>query len=276
METARIDRGFIRIAAGQVHYRYGGDARADGPLPLYMAHAGPGSSLSLVSLMEQLGKRRRVIAPDMLGNGDSDPPAVARTDVAYYADCIVQILDGLGIDRIDFYGSHTGAHIGCEFALRYPERIGRLVLDGIGLFPPDLKAQMVERYAPVVQPDDHGGHLLWAWSFAREMFVHFPHFLRDPAHRLYRSAVPNAATIQQFAVDLLKALPTYHLAYHAVFAYPMAERLALLRLPTLVMAVDADPLAIYHDEAAALVTGAVKKLVTREQRLKAIEDFLDA
>ena len=276
MSGAAIDRSFTRISAGLVHSRSAGKPAPNGPLPLYMAHAGPGSSQGLVPLISQLGKSRQVIAPDMLGNGDSEAPAVAKTDVGFYVDCAVQLLDKLGIERVDFYGQHTGANIGCELALRHPDRVGRLILDGVALFPPDLKAKMIESYAPEVRPDDYGGHLLWAWNFVRDLSVHFPYFMRDPAHRLHKNEVPSPAILQQLTVELLKALPTYHLAYQAIFVHPLAERLALLAHPTLIMVVDSDPLAIYHDQASALVPNAINRRIQRDQRASAIEDFLTA
>jgi 3-oxoadipate enol-lactonase len=44
------------------------------------------------------------------------------------ARCVVDILDGLGIDRAHFVGNSWGGMIGATFAATYPERIGRAVL----------------------------------------------------------------------------------------------------------------------------------------------------
>lgn len=273
-QSISIDRGFIRIPSGLVHYRTASPLTPVSSLALYMAHAGPLSSRSLVDLIGTLGERWRVLAPDMLGNGDSDPPLLDRTDMGFYVDCVVETLDRLGIEQVDFYGQHTGAHIGCELAIRHPERVRSLIMDGVGLFPETLMQQMKTHYAQPRAPDEFGGHLAWAWHWVRDLFLHFPHFLRDPEHRLHKSTVPGAEVLHLMALDLLKALPTYHLAYQAVFDHPVAERLPLLRLPTLVMSVDSDPLATYLDAAAALVPGAVRKRVGREARATTIAAFL--
>lgn len=270
----RVDRHFLRLADDRlVHYRAAGAARP-GELPLLLAHAGPGSSAGLVPLMQQLAPHRYVIAPDMPGNGDSDPLPQPQPELADYVEQLVQTLDRLGIAQVDYCGQHSGAHIGLELALRHPQRVRRLVLDGLGVFPPELQAQMLARYAPPVAPDDFGGHLAWAWQFVGEMFVHFPHFLRDPAHRLTHGPVPPAAVRQALVLELLKALPSYHLAYRAVFAHATAERLPLLRHPTLLMAVDGDPLCDYLDAAAALLPGGEKARVTRGELARAMLRFL--
>jgi pimeloyl-ACP methyl ester carboxylesterase len=276
MTGVLIDRAFMRIDAGLIHYRTAApaDPRAiDGP-PVYLAHSGPGSSRGLEDLIATLATHRRVIAPDLMGNGDSDPPPGRSVDLDFYVACAVDLLDRLGIDQVDFYGVHTGSHIGCELALAQPGRVRRLVLDGVALFSPDLRQEMIARYAPAIAPDAHGGHLAWAWHFVAGLFVHFPYYHEDPAHRLHGSTVPPPAVRQSLVVDLVKALPTYHLAYRAVFAHETAERLPGITQPTLLMAVDTDPLAVYLDAACALLPHAARRRVTRETRIAEISRFL--
>ena len=71
-----IERGFVSIAEGQVHFRRNGDAGAGRPLVLI--HMSPVASGFLVPLMDALGDTRPLFAPDTLGNGDSAAPEGAR------------------------------------------------------------------------------------------------------------------------------------------------------------------------------------------------------
>lgn len=259
---AQIERAFARIREGQVHLRRagppGGEVTAR---PLWMVHASPASSVSLTGLMAELASSRWVIAPDTLGNGDSAAPEPAAPDIAYYADSSLRVMDALGIERADLYGSHTGAHIVTEMAIARPDRFGRVILDGIAMFSPEDKRDFLANYAPQIEPDFFGSQVHWAWNFVRDQAWYFPYFRRDTAH-LRVTAPPSAEALHRTTVEVLKAIRTYHLAYRAAFAHADRERLPLVRVPALVMADDTDPLRAGVDLAASLLPGALKTILS--------------
>lgn len=273
-----VDRAFVRLQEGLVHYRHAGESKAGGPLPLYMVHAGPGSSAGIAPLIAELGRTRWVVAPDTLGNGDSAGPGIPNPEVSYYADSVVRILDALKIEKADYFGTHTGAHIGVELLLTRPDRIRKAIFDGIGIFPEDLKKEMLAHYAPEIQPDEFGRQFTWAWHFVRDQALHFPYFMRDPAHRLNNPMTP-ADALHRSVTEVLKAVTTYHNGYRAVFRHDTKARLPLIKnTPLMFMASEPDPLHQYLDAAADLVPGSKKALITREQgmagRVKSMTEFL--
>jgi pimeloyl-ACP methyl ester carboxylesterase len=74
----------------------------------------------------------RVTTYDLRGHGHSDMPATGYT-TADMADDLRGILDGLGIGQAHLVGHSLGADIALHFALRYPERAGKLILVEAGL-----------------------------------------------------------------------------------------------------------------------------------------------
>jgi pimeloyl-ACP methyl ester carboxylesterase len=70
---------------------------------------------------------RRVITLDCRGTGDSDaPPGPYSTQG--FADDAIAVLDHLGVERADVYGTSMGGRIAQWIAIRHPERVRHLVL----------------------------------------------------------------------------------------------------------------------------------------------------
>jgi 3-oxoadipate enol-lactonase len=75
----------------------------------------------------ELSADHRVILVDPPGHGGSEKISAPFT-FDDCARCVVDVLDGLGIERAHFVGNSWGGMIGGTFAARHPERIGRTVL----------------------------------------------------------------------------------------------------------------------------------------------------
>ncbi|MBL8642988.1 MAG: alpha/beta hydrolase [Rhodospirillaceae bacterium] len=260
-----IDRSFVRLTEGLVHIRSCAPAEDQGKPPLYMVHASPASAVTLIPIMTELGRTRRCIAPDTLGNGDSVGPALDAPDMDYYADSVARVLDQFGLDQVDLYGSHTGAHICCELAIRHPARVRKVVFDGIGMFSPEARAEYLKHYAPEITPDDFGTQFVWAWHFIRDQVLHFPYFRRSPEYRRTEAVMPPPEALHTIVVDVLKALTTYHKGYRAAFRHKDAERIPLITQPLFCMASEDDPLKDGVDRAHALAKAAVKAILPSER-----------
>ena len=76
---------------------------------------------------DHFADRRQVILVDPPGHGESEKLTAAFT-FDDCAGCVVDILDGLGIEWAHFVGNSWGGMIGGTFAATYPDRVGRAVL----------------------------------------------------------------------------------------------------------------------------------------------------
>lgn len=69
----------------------------------------------------------QVILVDPPGHGQSEKLSAPFT-FEECATCVVDVLDGLGVERANFVGNSWGGMIGGTFAALHPDRIGRAVL----------------------------------------------------------------------------------------------------------------------------------------------------
>ena len=246
-----ISRRFVDTPQGQLHVRQSGR----GGRPLLLVHQSPGSAESLEPMISYLAADRLVLAPDTLGNGHSDKPPVDRAEIGYYAGVLSSALDRLGIDNVDVWGSHTGALIAMEFAVRYPNRVQAVGMDGITLFDPGFVEEALANYFPPLEPDVHGLHLLRAWLIRLDMYLFWPWYNHTAAGANIRP-LPDVGALKQWADDLLASGRSWRVAYRAAFEYPTRDRLPLLNRPTLLATSPVDPLRFYSEEAAT-ISGAI-------------------
>lgn len=113
-------------------YRIAGEGPA-----ILLIHGIGDSSATWVDLIPGLARRYTVVAPDLLGHGDSDKPR-ADYSVATYANGMRDLLGVLGIDRATLVGHSLGGGVAMQFAYQFPERTERLVLVSAGGVGPEV------------------------------------------------------------------------------------------------------------------------------------------
>lgn len=75
----------------------------------------------------RFGADHRVVLVDPPGHGGSEPLR-AMFGFTECARCVVDLMDGLGIDKAHFVGNSWGGMIGATFAAQHPSRLDRAVL----------------------------------------------------------------------------------------------------------------------------------------------------
>ena len=83
-------------------------------------------------------KEYRVIAIDTRGHGQS-PRGEKPFTIKQFAEDLYDFLDEKGIEKAILLGFSDGGNIALEFALRHPEKVEKLVLNGANLFPSGVK-----------------------------------------------------------------------------------------------------------------------------------------
>ncbi len=116
----------IELHGHRVIYRIAGD----GP-PVVLIHGMVNSSRHWESVALRLAADHTVIAPDLLGHGDS---AAVRGDYSLgaHAASIRDLLAAIGIERATIVGHSLGGGVAMQFFYQFPQRTERLVLVSSG------------------------------------------------------------------------------------------------------------------------------------------------
>jgi pimeloyl-ACP methyl ester carboxylesterase len=105
--------------------------RAGSGSALLLVHGIGDSSRTWLPVIPGLARDHTVIAPDLLGHGDSAKPR-ADYAVGAYACGMRDLLDVLQIARVTIVGHSLGGGVAAQFAYQFPERCERVVLVGSG------------------------------------------------------------------------------------------------------------------------------------------------
>ena len=127
----------------------------DGPV-IVLVHGMAGSSATWRHVMPALARRFTVVAPDLLGHGESAKPR-GDYSVSAQANVLRDLLVALGHERATLVGQSFGGGVVMQFAYQFPEQCERLVLvssGGLGrevsVLLRGLSAPGVEHVLPLV------------------------------------------------------------------------------------------------------------------------------
>jgi pimeloyl-ACP methyl ester carboxylesterase len=88
-------------------------------------------------VIDSLARRYTVIAPDLLGHGESDKPR-GDYSIGAFANGMRDLLTVLEIDKVTVVGHSFGGGVAMQFAYQFPERTERMVLVGSGGLGPEV------------------------------------------------------------------------------------------------------------------------------------------
>ena len=216
--TVNIRRSYADCRYGQLHtataYPSGGGF--DEKTALICIHASGASARSFAALLPELGRDRSVYALDLPGHGNSDV-ATGNPTIADYAGAVADFVTSLRIRTFDVMGVEAGALIAAELAATRGPQVRRVVLVSI-----PYPAQ------PVRQIAGRSEQSLVAQDVAS---------VADDWQRFAQSRGTNVPlnVLQNGFADHLRAGSHELTLRAAAQEYAVAQRLPLVRVPTLVV-----------------------------------------
>lgn len=144
---------YLDLHGDRVAYRDVGSGET-----LLLIHGMAGSSETWRAVIPQLSKKYRVVAPDLLGHGQSAKPR-GDYSLGAFAVWLRDLLDELGVTRATIIGQSLGGGVAMQFVYQHPDYCQRLILISSGGLGPDvgwtlrlLSAPGAELFLPVIAP----------------------------------------------------------------------------------------------------------------------------
>src|SRR5512143_2094109 len=159
------DLRHVSVNGHDLAYRMEGQGEA-----ILLVHGIAASSVTWNAAMRGLAPRYRVIAPDLLGHGQSEKPT-GDYSLGAHASFLRDLLQALGIGRVTAVGHSFGGGIVLQLSYQHPEVCERLVLESSGGLGREVNAVLrllsvpgAELMLPVIAPSfmTRGGEALLA------------------------------------------------------------------------------------------------------------------
>lgn len=262
----KVDRSYVNVRFGQMHLRIARPTGDAGKTPLLCFHMSPNSSRVYAGFLAAMGVDRPAIAPDTPGFGESDPPARPPT-IEDYAAAMGDVIDALGLETVDLMGYHTGSETSVALALARQQQVRRLVLVSAPIFTQEELVEFHRLYDHDPITED-GSHLVKKWK----------------AHVYWAGP---GKTLDMVADDFHDALRNPAISWwghNAAFAYDMADQLARVTQPILVLNPDDDLHRYTLRAAGKMQDGRIVHLpnwghgfldVHTDEARRIVTDFLD-
>lgn len=123
----------VTVFGAKIRYVEAGDATKP---KVILLHGLGSSAESWQFNVAFLAKAYHVIAPDQVGFGKSDKPALAYR-IGTFVDFFDKFLSELKIEKASLVGNSLGGWVAASYALKYPNKVEKVVLvDAAGFAPP--------------------------------------------------------------------------------------------------------------------------------------------
>jgi pimeloyl-ACP methyl ester carboxylesterase len=179
--------------------------------PLILLHGGLMSGETFGPVLPLLAEHHKVVAVDLQGHGrtaDIDRPI----DIRLMAGDIAALIDHLKLDKADVVGYSLGGGVALQTAAQYPTKVRRLVMVSANLRPdaiyPEMRVQQGQVNAAAAE------------------------FMKDtPMYQLYQRVAPRPEDFPRLLDKIGESMAK---------DFDFTEEVRGLRMPTMVVAADAD------------------------------------
>jgi pimeloyl-ACP methyl ester carboxylesterase len=151
--AVRMEAWQLELHGHRVIYRSAGAPEnvKPGRGPVVLIHGMVNSSRHWRAVAEDLGRDHYVIAPDLIGHGDSATPR-GDYSLGAHAAYIRDLLAVLGVERATIVGHSLGGGVAMQFYYQFPQRVERLALISSGGLGHEVSPLLRSAALPGIDP----------------------------------------------------------------------------------------------------------------------------
>lgn len=248
MSDADIPTDVRRIAVddAQLHVEITGE----GP-DLYLVAGLGGRGAFWANQVQSLARHFRVIVHDHRGCGASSPDKCV-TGAEQMAEDLIAVMDVMGSRTASVVGHSTGGAIGQHVALRWPQRLERLVLSCTWAGPDAYFRQLFAARREILVTCGAAPYLAVGAFLAMPSYWLQPLLKRDDRHIAERTNLFPGMAVELSRID-------------AVIAHDLRDQLSRIVAPTLCIGASDDQITPpgFTEELSRLISGAELELLER-------------
>jgi len=208
--------------------------------PLLLIAGLDSDNSSWAGVCEKLAKYFRVIVFDNRGSGRSDTPD-RKYSIREMADDAVSLLDHLKIKKCHIIGHSMGGYIAQEIAIRYPERLGKLVLEATASVSSRRNNALLKDFFKIFEKYRNAETLIRQW--------------------VYWLFSPKTFERKNYIAEFIKKASTYRylqspkgfkIQIDAIASFNASAKIKNIKAKTLVIS-GSDDILIYPEESTELV-----------------------
>lgn len=132
---------YLKLQDTNLYYEIYGEGE-----PLILLHGNSGSIKDFYQQIPVLSKQYKVIAIDTRGQGKSIDSSKKDFTYKMFADDVKAVADQLKLNKVNIAGWSDGGNTGLEFALKYPEKLNKLITIGANAFPDGVDNRLTDHF----------------------------------------------------------------------------------------------------------------------------------
>lgn len=133
---------FLALKDADLYYEVYGEGE-----PLFLLHGNSGSIKDFYQQVPVLSKQYKVIVMDTRAQGKSIDKTKKDFNYKIFADDVKALADDLGLQKINIAGWSDGGNTGLEFALKYPQNLGKLITIGANAVPEGVDQELINNFS---------------------------------------------------------------------------------------------------------------------------------